>query len=154
MFVSSYNTYIDTNTTKRTQNERSDASKKPSASFESKLLQTTPKDVVLDTKLPLNYISNYKALNNQQKLQEQELTKNPAKMKFSKISSMNSAHAAYGDNSKTFSLILKPKQTIDQTPKPDKNLPAQAQEIQGDFMKTQMINAYVSNENYYRITAA
>jgi len=153
MFVSSYNTYIDT-TTRRTQNEKSDAPKKASSSFESKLLQPTPKNVVLESKLPLNYISNYKALNNQQKLQEQELTKNPAKMKFSKISSMNSAHVAYGDNSKMFSLILRPKQTIDQTPKLDKNLPTKAQEIQSDFMKAKMINTYVSNENYYRITAA
>ena len=154
MFVSSYNTYVDTSTTKRTQNARSDASKKPSTSFESKLLQTAPKDVVLDSKLPINYISNYKALNNQQKLQEQELTKNPAKMKFSKISSMNSAHAAYGDNSKMFSLILKPKQTIDQTPRLDRNISEVAQSAQSDILKVQMINAYVSNENYYRITAA
>jgi len=155
MFVSSYSTYIDTTATKRIQNEKSDASKKTaSSSFESKLLQTTPKSVVLDAKLPLNYISNYKALNNQQKLQEQELAKNPAKMKFTKISSMNSAHVAYGDNSKMFSLVLRPKQTIDQTPKLDKNLPTKAQEIQGDFMKTKMINTYISNENYYRITAA
>jgi len=154
MFVSSYSTYIDTSTTKRTQNDRNESAKKPSAPFESKLLQTTPKDVVLGSKLPLNYISNYKALNNQQKLQEKELTQNPAKMKFSKISSMNSANVAYGDNAKMFSLIARPKQTIDQTPKLDKNLPTQAQEIQGDFMKTKMINTYVANENYYRITAA
>ena len=154
MFVSSYSTYIDTNTTRRSQHERSESVKKPSVSFESKLLQTTPKDVVLGSKLPLNYISNYKALNNQQKLEEKELTKNPAKMKFSKISSMNSAHIAYGNNSKMFSLIAKPKQTIDQTPRVDKNLPQEAQNIQGDIMKQKMINTYISNENYYHITAA
>jgi len=154
MFVSSYSTYIDTTTTKRSQNERSENAKKPSASFESKLLQTTHKDVLLDSKLPLNYISNYKALNNQQKLQEKELTQNPSKMKFSKISSMNSAHVAYGDNSKMFSLIAKPKQTIDQTPRVDKNLPQEAQNIQGNIIKQKMINTYISNENYYHITAA
>jgi len=154
MFVSSYSTYIDTSTTKRNQNERSESAKKPSEPFESKLLQTTPKDVVLGSKLPLNYISNYKALNNQQKLQEKELTQNPSKLKFSKISSMNSAHVAYGDNSKMFSLIVKPKQTIDQTPRVDKNLPQEAQNIQGNIMKQEMINTYISNENYYHITAA
>jgi len=153
MFVSSYSTYIDT-TTKRTQNERSESAKKPSVSFESKLLQTTPKDVLLGSKFSLNYISNYKALNNQQKLQDKELTQNPAKMKFSKISAMSSAQVAYGDNSKMFSLILRPKQTIDQTPRVDKNLPQEAQKLQGNIMKQQMINTYVANENYYRITAA
>jgi len=154
MFVSSYSTYIDTTTTKRAQNERTDNAKKTSSSFDSKLLPSAAKDVVLNSKLPLNYISHYKTLNNQQKLQEKELTQNPAKMKFTKISSMNSANVAYGDNSKMFSLIARPKQTIDQTPKLDKNLPQEAQNIQGNIMKQKMINTYISNENYYNITAA
>lgn len=143
MFVSSYNTYIDTGTTKRAQDERSESLKKPSSTFESKLLATNSSEVLLDKKLPLNYISNYKALNNRQKLEHQELTQNPAKMKFSKLTAMSSASSAYAENTKMFSLIQKPKQTINQTPKLDSNLP-----------KVQMINAYISNDNYHRITAA
>jgi len=155
MFVSSYSTYIDTTTTKRIQNERNDANKKVSkAPFESKLLQDVSKDVNLGKSIPLNYISNYKALNNRQRLSHQELEQNKSKMKFTKLSSMDSASIAYSTNTKMFSLIQKPKQTIDQTPKLDRNLPQPAQEKQETFMRTKMINAYVANENYYRITAA
>ncbi len=154
MFVSSYNTYIDTNSTQRTQSERKESAKKPTSSFESQLLQTTSKEISNKNKLPLNYISDYKALNNRQKLENKELTQNPTKMKFSKINSMSSAHVAYSDNTKMFSLVQKPKQTIDQTPKLDKNLPAPAQNMQEDFLKDKMISAYIANDNYYRITAA
>lgn len=155
MFVSSYSTYIDTTTTKRIQNERNDADKKVAkVPFESKLLQNVSKDVNVGNSIPLNYISNYKSLNNQQKIAHQELAQDKAKMKFTKLSSMDSASVAYTANAKLFSLVQKPKQTIDQTPSLDKNLTQPAQEQQETFLRTKMINAYVSNENYYRITAA
>ena len=155
MFVSSYSTYIDTNTTKRVQNERNDADKKvPKTSFESKLLQNVSKNVVLPKEIPLNYISNYKALNNQQRLEQQELSQSKSKTKFTKLNSISSAAVAYPTNAKMFSLIQKPKQTIDQTPTMDRNLPVVAQEKQETFMRAKMVNEYVSNENYYKITAA
>jgi len=155
MFVSSYSTYIDTTTTKRVQNERNDTEKKVAKSpFTTKVLQDVSKDVNLGKEIPLNYISNYKALNNKQKLSHQTLEQNKSKMKFTKLSAMDLASVAYPANSKMFSLVQKPKQTIDQTPKLDKNLTTPAQEKQETFMRTKMINAYVANENYYRITAA
>ena len=154
MFVSSYSTYIDTNSTKRVTQERRDVQKKSSEPFSSKLLQTTPKNVTLTKELPLNYISNYKALHNRQQLQEKSSSQNSGAMKFIKLNSLSSAQVAYGDNSKMFSLIQKPKQTIDQTPKLAKYLSETAQEKQESIMKTKMVNAYISNENYYRITAA
>ena len=154
MFVSSYSTYIDTSATKRVTQERDDASKKSSSSFSSKLLQTTPKNVSLEKTLPLNYISNYKALHNRQQLQENINSQTPQKMKFNKISSMSNAQVAYGDNAKMFSLVQKPKQALDQTPKLNKALPREAQTSQESIMKVAMVNAYISNENYYRITAA
>lgn len=153
MFVSSYNTYIANNSNSKTSEQKSEIVKKPTSSFQSELLKSAPKDVITQTKLPLNYVSNYKALHNRQKLEGQELNQNPAKMNFSKISSMSSAQIAYSDNTKTFSLIQKPKQTIDQTPKLDKNLPAPAQEVQENFLKNKMVNTYIANENYYRVTA-
>ena len=155
MFVSSYSTYIDTTTTKHIQNERNDTEKKVSkVPFESKLLQNVSKNVNVGNSIPLNYISNYKALNNQQKLSNQELLQEKAKTKFTKLSSMDSASVAYTSNSRMFSLVQKPKQTIDQTPRVDANLTSPAQEKQETFLRTKMINAYVSNENYYNITAA
>lgn len=155
MFVSSYSTYIDTTTTKRVQNDKEDTKKKESKSpFDTKLLQNISKDVNIGKEIPLNYISNYKALNNRQKLLQQDSQLTKSKMTFTKLSSMDSASIAYTTNSKMFSLVQKPKQTINQTPRVDKNLKEVTQEKQEALMRTKMIKAYVSNENYYRITAA
>jgi len=155
MFVSSYSTYIDTSTTKRVQNEKNDAEKKVSkSSFDSKLYPTVSKNATANKEMPLNYISDYKSLSNKQKLSEQDPELTKSKMNFTKISSMDSASVAYTANSKMFSLVQKPKQVIDQTPKLDSHLTEPAQEKQEGVIRTQMINTYVSNENYYRITAA
>ena len=154
MFVSSYSTYIDTNSTKRVNQEKESTQKKSSDSFSSKLLQTAQQDIVQGEKLPLSYISNYKALHNRQQLQEKLDAQNPQQMKFTKINSMNSAKVAYADNSKMFPRIQKPKQTIDQTPKISATLPSEAQASQESIMKVAMVNTYISNENYYHITAA
>jgi hypothetical protein len=155
MFVSSYSTYIDTSTTKRVQNERDDTEKKVSkSSYNTKLTQNINKNVSSKSDIPLNYISDYKALNNRQKLSEQDPELSKSTSRFTKLSSMDSASVAYTDNSKMFSLVQKPKQAIDQTPKLDKNLSEPAQEKQESVIRKQMINTYVSNENYYKITAA
>jgi len=154
MFVSSYSTYIDTSVTKKIQNDRPIEKVKPTESFASKLLQTTQKDVSFGTKLPINYISNYKALGNRQRLEQREEKQTNAKSTFSKLSAMSNSKVSYEVNSKMFSFMLKPKGTIDQTPKLDRNLPVKAQEKQESLMKTAMVNAYIANDNYYRITAA
>ena len=75
MFISSYNTYISTNSSERTATTKLQKSKEQVASFISHLTQ----DEVLESKnsneLPLDYISNYKVFSNKQKLQDQELYK-------------------------------------------------------------------------------
>jgi len=160
MFVSSYSTYIDTNVTKRTTHDKNEAKKETSDSFASRLLEENSEELINGSKLPLNYISNYKALHNRQQLQEQSNSqekgslKNRSQVKFTKINSMSSAKVAYGDNSKLFSLIPKPKLVIDQTPKINRTLSSQTQAKQESIMKTAMVNTYVSNENYFRITSA
>jgi len=147
MFVSSYSTYIDATANKKVENKKSQVSSKPSEHFSSKLLQTTPQsEVILSKKLPLNYISNYKSLYNRQQLQEKDLQTNPAKIKFSKLSSITNAQASYSENSKMFSLFIKPKTTLDQTPKVEKN--------QESVMRAKMVNTYIANDKYYNITAA
>jgi len=154
MFVSSYNTYIDTSATQRTQKEKNNSVKKPTEPFALKLNQPLKEEITQTQKLPINYISKYKSLNTKQELQKQNLANDPAKMKFTKISSLASAQVAYGENSKLFSLLIKPKPTLNQTPKLDKQLPEDAQKAQANTMKNVMLNAYIANENYYRITAA
>lgn len=151
MYVSSYNTYIDTNTSQKVQKERNEESKKSTDLFSSKLAVTTPKQLSNFSSFPVNYISNYKVLNNQQRLQDN--TQSKEEVKFSKIKSLSSAKNAYSENTKLFSLLVKPKATLNQTPKIDTKMPRQAQVSQEAIMRHKMVNTYLENDNYYKITA-
>ena len=152
MFVSSYNTYIDTNRLQKSKETQKEERQTDNSAF-SKQLKFNPASLQKPTgNFPVNYISDYKVLNNQQKLQQDE-QQNMQKLKFSKIKAFDSAKTAYTDNTKLFSLLIKPKATLDQTPKIDKKMPANAQEAKESIMKHQMVNTYIANENYYRITA-
>ena len=104
MFVSSFSTYINAESTARTQQNKVQESKNTPESFETKLLSKTVKNLDTSPKLPINYISNYKALNNQQKLQENP--QSSEKTKFIKLEAQAEAKSAYSNNSKVFSLIL------------------------------------------------
>ena len=151
MYVSSFSTYVNTESTARTQQSRVNRSENGAESFETKLLSKTVKNVDTSPKFPINYISNYKALNNQQKLQENP--QNSAKTKFLKLEAEAEAKNAYSDNSKIFSLILAPRTTLDQTPKINRELPQNIQDIKENNLRHTMLNTYIANENYYKITA-
>ena len=156
MFVSSYSTYVDTSVTKKLQNDKAIEPVKKADSFASKLLQNANTNVsaFVDSKIPLSYISNYKALSNRQQLDNQENKQKATKLKFSKLSAMSSSKVSYEANTKMFSFLIKPKGTIDQTPRVDKNLPQKAQESQESFMRLKMLNTYIANDNYFKVTAA
>ena len=151
MYVSSFSTYINTESTAKTQQNRVSHSKSSVESFETKLLSKTVKNIDTSPKFPINYISNYKSLNNQQKLQENP--QSSEKTKFLKLEAQSEAKNAYSDNTKIFSFILPPSATLDQTPKIDKKLPQDIQEIKEKNLRNTMVNTYLSNESYYRITA-
>ena len=153
MFVSSYSTYITTDTNSKIQREKASLRDDKNSAFSSKLSEKTVPNLVANKNLPVNYISNYKALNNQQKLLQEDHT-NQAKKKFSKINAITSAKINYSDNTKIFSLLLKPSATLDQTPKTDKRMPLDIQEIQEKNLRTTMLNTYAANDNYYKVTAA
>ena len=155
MFVSSYSTYINTSATERNQKERVDASKESGSSFSKKLDTTLSTEVtkashLLKNQLPVNYVSNYKVLNNQQKLQQES---SKAQIKFTQVSTLQNAKVAYSDNSQMFSFLQKPKVTLDQTPKINTKMPTQAQEGQEKSLRHLMINTYIANDSYYKITA-
>ena len=151
MYVSSFNTYINPESIAKTHGNRVQEKRNSTESFETKLLSKTVKNVDTSPKFPINYISNYKALNNQQKLQENP--QNSEKTKFLKLEAEAEAKNAYSDNSKLFSLILPPRATLDQTPKIDKRLPQNVQDIKEENLRHTMVKTYISNENYYRVTA-
>jgi len=151
MYVSSFSTYINTESTARTQQNRVYESQNSTKSFETKLLSKTVKNLDTSPKFPINYISNYKSLNNQQKLQEN--SQSSEKTKFLKLEVQAEAKKAYSDNSKIFSLILPPRATLDQTPTIDKKSPQHVQHIKEKNLRQTMLNTYIANENYYKITA-
>ena len=140
VFVSSYNTYIVPSPT--------DTKKTPKESktlFTPNTQQTSASELAGKenlVKLPVNFISDYKVLNNQQKLHQQ--TQQFAQKKFIKINTLQTAQIAYKANESLFSLIQKPKVAL---AKPDTKLP------DSPSLKIKVINTYIENDNYYKITA-
>ena len=151
VYVSSFNTYINTESSTKTQQNRIKERKSVANTLESKLLSKTVKNVDTSPKFPINYISNYKTLNNQQKLQEN--FPNSDITKYLKLEAEFEAKNAYSTNSKIFSLILPPRATLDQTPAIDQKLPQNIQDIKEKNLRHIMVNTYISNENYYRVPA-
>jgi len=151
MYVSSFSTYVTSDSPRKTQSDYPKKSQSTTESFKAELLSKTVNSTDNSLKLPINYISNYKTLNNQQKLQIEPQSSN--EVEFAKLQSINSAKSAYDDNSKIFSLLLVPKPALEQTLTVDKRLPQEIQNVQEENLRSSMINTYISNENYYRITA-
>lgn len=156
MFVSSYSTYVHANSTDKVQKDKEVQSSKNGYSRFSNLqkqeAQPMSQPLELPKKqLPLSYISDYKVMNNQQKLQEN--SQQTQKTKFAKISALSHAKSAYSENSMLFASLRKPKITLDQTPSLDSTLPQKALEAQEFILKRKMLNTYVANDNYYKITA-
>ena len=151
MYVSSFSTYVNAEPSTRVQRSGVGNDKSSTESFKTKLLSKTVKNVDTSAHFPINYVSNYKALNNQQKLQENP--KESEKARFLKLEAQVEAKNAYSDNSKIFSQILAPRATLDQTPRIDKKLPQEIQNIKEKNLRHTMVNTYISNESYYRITA-
>ena len=156
MFVSSYSTYLHTNTTDK--NAKKDASKELSSekSFNLKGLtspQNTTKPLV---NTPVNYQSNQQFLRIKAKAQQQvdQNTQNNQTTKFSIMNSQIKASSAYSDNSTMFSLMPKNQPTIKQTTQNiNQHLPQEIKDIKESFLKVKMVNTYISNNNYYQITA-
>lgn len=152
MFVSSYNTYIGINPSPKTQKYADKDSNENSESFSKILSNSTVIKPYTHTNLPVDYISNYKSLNNQQKLHERLEEKNSEE--FKKLTITNSAKTAYEEGVKIFAFSKKPPLTLSQTPKIDERLPKETQEAKEKNLRSLMINTYLSNDKYYKITAA
>ena len=151
MYISSFNTYITTNSSDKTEKIRAEKPSKSSQSFSKRLSSQTVKVIDTTSILPINYISEYKVLNNQQKLKDNTL--NSDRAKFSKIKALVSSKSAYSESSKIFPLFLKPSASLNQTPHIDKKMPIETQEAKEQIMKHTMVNTYIANDNYYKLTA-
>ncbi len=139
MFVSSYNTYINASHIEHNK------SQKKEGIFSLKKEKTAPTDLpatFAEVKLPVSYISHFKVLRNQQKLQKQ--TQQSQKTKFTKVTTLKNAQVAYSENSTMFSLLKKPKVPL-----------ARIQSNTGSnaSLKQNALNTYIANDNYYKVTA-
>lgn len=156
MYVSSYSTYVSNNTSEKILKERTQGLKENSSDFKNKLLSHKESSGITSSlqknQLPINYVSNYKVISNQQKLQD-ETSNATQSTKYIKMSNQNSAKLAYVENSSLFSLQIKPKVTLNQTPSINTSLSSKAQEAQESILKNRMLNTYIANDNYYKITA-
>lgn len=151
MFISSYNTYVNTNNADKTVNQKIEKSKPSGASFASELAQNNIVESKNTQNLPITYISNYKAFSNKQKLQEE--FQNKDEVKYTKMKAIKSAKDAYEDNTIMFSLFIEPKATQSQTPHIDENLPTDLQKAKEKQLRHVMVNTYLANDKYYQITA-
>jgi len=163
MFVSSYSTYIQSDISTKENRQRLE---KPSAEsdFSSKLSKASSSVDFKSSVTPIDYISKSQAHTNKQEIAyQQEKLKNPESKilndtketlnKFTAHSSLTSAKNAYENINKAFTAFSKNTATLNQTPQMDNNLPEEAQEAKELSMRYKMVNTYISNDNYYRITA-
>lgn len=148
MFISTYNTYIGTNASEKSHNAAENGNKDKSGIFDAELYANKASTPLTSKNLPVDYVSNYKFIYNQQ-----EQTKNPDEIKFKKIKDMSIAKTAYEDNSTMFSLIKKPTLTFSQSVKSTIKQPKNIQELKEQNLRHTMVNTYIENDKYYQVTA-
>ncbi|MCF6340096.1 MAG: hypothetical protein L3J10_05000 [Sulfurimonas sp.] len=151
MFVSSYTTYISANTSDKINQKHINNKKDELKSSASKLLETQVQKLYTHKNLPIDYVHNYKSFNNQQKLQED--IKTPDEIKFQKAKDMKNAKNAYEENSKIFSLLKKSTMTLSNANPIENSLPQNIQELKNKNLRNIMVNTYLENDKYYKITA-
>ena len=152
MFISTYSTYVNTNTSEKSHRQADDRFKTKSEPFNLEQAQSTLIKPNIIKNLPVDYVHNYKAFNNQLKLQEQVQT--PDEIKFKKIKDLDSAKNAYEENSKMFPLFKKPSFSLSQPMIANKTLPQDIKELKEENLRHVMVNTYIANDKYYQITAA
>ena len=164
MFVSSYSTYIQSDISSKENKQRLDKPSSSSESFGDKLTQKAPSANFTSSPIPHEYLSKSQINSSKQELDfQREQLKNPQNNsakeaketinRFTANNSLMSAKNAYENVNKVYTAHSKQSASIDQTPKMDKNLPQEARQAKELTMRHKMVNTYISNENYYRITA-
>jgi len=149
MYVSSFSTFVHSSSTQKIHKQNTDTqSVKNSFNKEFNEVSVNSK---LQKQLPVNYISNYKVLNNQQKLQGDKNTQEFTK--FSKISAKTNAKEKYEKEMTIFSFSSMPKVALQQTPTISTKLSPEAQTISEQNLRNTMIDTYIANESYYQITS-
>ncbi len=155
MFVSSYSTHIQTNNSDKVTKQALE--KSYTESFSSKIPSKVQTSSVINSNIPINYISQSLVLNNKQNLEDKknevkDKIKNDVN-KFSKRNSLLNAKKSYEVNAKRFSLLSIPNITLNQTPLTQNTLPKEPQEIKELNLRHKMLNTYIANDKYFKVSA-
>ncbi|MBU1217399.1 hypothetical protein KJ870_03225 [bacterium] len=156
MFVSSYSTYIQTNTNDKNVKQK-DVSYGKDSGFSSKLLKESVADTAKNASLPVDYIARnnnfYTKLFLEEHQDEQSAQTKELTHKFIDQSTLQDAKKAYTQAPKMTSLFRETFLALDKTQLAEAKPSQNTQDFKDAKMRKLMINTYIANENYYKITA-
>jgi len=164
MYISSYSMYINNQHSSKTDKTKESETTKQTERFAS-LLQTPSHTTFSDLNIkPIDYIFSPQKQQTQQRLilqqneikDDEEISKSMQTLsfvkKFSLIANNNKALLSYINNSKSYSLMRKPKAPLNQIKIP-LNTTEKFTQAREEAMRHTMINTYLANDKYYKITA-
>ncbi|MEA3227738.1 MAG: hypothetical protein U9P38_01565 [Campylobacterota bacterium] len=154
MFVSSYNTYVHTNNSKKKTQELETNEIKSSPFKLPSINDIQTKNIKNIPQTPLNYISKGKTQYNKTILELQQKTKDSSKKNedrktlqssniFNHTATIKHASVAYKDASQKFPLLKNLHTIFNQTQQNDTTA------IKEKNIRSLMIHTYTQNENYY-----
>ncbi|MBD3824616.1 MAG: hypothetical protein IE916_08930, partial [Epsilonproteobacteria bacterium] len=164
MFISTYATYLNTQIVPK--NERI---KESSSTERFNLPRRGVADAAVQkssayTELPVNYISDFKALSNKflvaKSLYQKEEGATASKQKepleeYRSRDTQIKAQSSYEDNQLFFTQWMPQlRHTLDQTPKIEMGVPKELQLSQERQLRQAMISTYVANDRYYQRTVS
>lgn len=156
MFVSSYSTYIQTNTENKNVRQREAASSNTST-FSTKLYEEVPPELNTRASLPVDYIAKnnnfYTKLFLAKNQDEQSNQTTELTHKYIDQTTLQDAKKAYTQTPKMPSLFRDTFLSFDKTPLVESKPAPATQEFKNAKMRKLMINTYIANDNYYKITA-
>lgn len=157
MFVPAYTTLVQTNRSQEIAKQKVQKSQVPSQDFSTKLSNKVSSHHLKSSSSVVIHDFNKNNLTTKQEILNQN-TKDYKQVKetLTKFNGQNSlvqAQNAYTNNSKMFSLIKIPTSPLNQKPSHETTLPREPKEIKEANVRYKMINTYIDNNNYYKITA-
>jgi len=152
MYIRSYSTYISAYTQNKTNPSKEDSNSniKKTTSFN---LEKAQQDLILVKNKENNFTKSLQENHIPTSTIFRQQKENKDLNTFTEIKKYQNAQLAYSENATLYSLAQKPKRVIGSI-KIDLQLPQEAQVAKASLSKKDMINTYLENENYYRITAA
>lgn len=156
MFVSAYSTYIQTDSTNKNIRQK-DAEYQNRSAFSSKLYEKSMPALSNGASLTVDYIAKnnnfYTKLFLEKHQDEQSAQTKELTHKFIDQSTLQDAKKAYTQMPKMSALFRETFMALDKTDSAASKPSQETQELKDVKMRKLMINTYIANDNYYKITA-